>query len=145
MAVTLGLVENNVIHYKNKKEAGRRLALAALAGVYGRTVESSGPIYDSMKIEGAAIRLTFTHLGGGLVANGGPPLKTFQIAGPDHKILWADAVIDKDTLLVSSPQVPTPVAVRYAWSDNPIGFNLYNQASLPASPFRTDHWPWQEK
>jgi sialate O-acetylesterase len=79
MTVTLGLVEDNIIHYKNKKEAGRRLALAALAGIYGRNVESSGPVYDSMKVEGGSIRVNFTHVGGGLVAKGGDPLKMFTI------------------------------------------------------------------
>jgi len=145
MAVTLGLVENNVIHYKNKKEAGHRLAMAALAGVYGRNIESSGPIYDSIKVEGSSIRVKFTHVGGGLVAKGGEPLKMFAIAGADHKFVWADAVIDKDTVVVSSSKVAAPVAVRYAWADNPIGFNLFNKADLPASPFRTDDWNWQEK
>ena len=145
MAVTLGLVEGNVAHYKNKKEAGRRLAAAALAGVYGRDIEGSGPIYQSMKVEGGAIRVEFTHVGKGLVTKGGGPLKTFAIAGADHKFVWADAVIDGNTVVVSSSRVAAPVAVRYAWADNPMGFNLYNKADLPASPFRTDDWNWKEK
>jgi len=144
MAVTLGLVTDSNIHYKNKKEAGHRLALAALAGVYGRAVEASGPIYDSMAVEGNAIRIKFTHLGGGLVAQGGGPLKTFQIAGADHQFFWADAAIDGDSVVVSSSHVAAPMAVRYAWADNPVGFNLYNLANLPASPFRTDDWNWNE-
>ncbi|HEX4086017.1 MAG TPA: sialate O-acetylesterase [Chthoniobacteraceae bacterium] len=145
MAVMLGLVVDQNIHFKNKKEAGRRLALAALAGVYGRNIEYSGPVYDSMTIEGNKVRLKFTHLDGGLIAKGGGPLKTFSIAGADKKFVWADAVIDGDTVLVSSSQVPNPVAVRYAWADNPVGFNLYNKAGLPAPTFRTDDWYWRVK
>jgi sialate O-acetylesterase len=139
MAVTLGLVTDAGIHYKNKKEAGHRLALAALAGVYGQKIEASGPIYDSMTVEGDKIRIKFTHLGGGLVAKDGP-LKTFAIAGADKKFVWADATIDGDTVVVSSDQITVPAAVRYAWADNPVGFNLYNKADLPASPFRSDTW-----
>jgi sialate O-acetylesterase len=144
MAMTLGLVTDSNIHYKNKKEAGHRLALAAFAGVYGQKVEASGPIYDSMAVEGNKIRIKFTHVDGGLVAKDGN-LKTFAIAGEDKKFVWADAVIDGDTVVVSSSQVPNPVAVRYAWADNPVGFNLYNKDDLPASPFRTDNWYWHNK
>jgi len=139
MAVTLGLVDQD-IHYKNKKEAGRRLSLAALAGVYGHNIEFSGPVYDSMTVEGNKVRLKFTHLGGGLVAKDGP-LKMFAIAGADKKFVWGDAVIDGDSIVVSSSQVPNPAAVRYAWAENPVGFNLYNKADLPAPAFRTDDSP----
>jgi sialate O-acetylesterase len=79
-------------------------------------------------------------VGGGLVANNGD-LKRFAIAGQDHTFVWATAAIDGDTVLVSSPKVAQPVAVRYAWADNPDGCNLYNKDGLPASPFRTDDWP----
>ena len=101
----------------------------------------SGPVYDSMAVEGSSIRLRFKHVGGGLVAKGGDPLKQFAIAGEDKKFVWADAKIDGDTVVVSSDKVPQPVAVRYAWADNPEGCNLYNKEGLPASPFRTDDWP----
>lgn len=99
-------------------------------------IESSGPCYESMKVEGATIRLKFTHARG-LVARDGE-LKTFAIAGTDKKFVWADAKIEGDTVVVSSPQVPQPVAVRYAWAENPLGCNLYNKEGLPAAPFRTD-------
>jgi sialate O-acetylesterase len=129
------------IHPKNKQDVGKRLALWALACVYGQQVEYAGPVYRSMKVEGGKIRLSFDHLGGGLVAKDGP-LKTFAVAGADKKFHWADdVVIDGDTVVVSAKAVPAPVAVRYAWANNPEGCNLYNQAGLPAEPFRTDAWP----
>ena len=139
LAVTIDVGDANNIHYHNKKAVGHRLALIALAQTYGQKVEFSGPVIDSMAVEGSAIRLKFTHLGGGLVAKGGP-LQQFAIAGADQNFVWADARIDGDTVIVSSKDVSAPVAVRYAWADNPAGCNLYNQAGLPASPFRTDNW-----
>jgi len=139
MAVTADIGDANV-HLQRKKEAAHRLVLVALAVVYNQKIETSGPIYDSMTVEQNKIRLRFTHLAGGLVAKGGP-LKQFSIAGPDRHFVWADATLDGDTVLVSSNQVPKPVAARYAWADNPAGCNLYNKEGLPASPFRTDDWP----
>jgi sialate O-acetylesterase len=126
------------IHPPNKQDVGRRLALVALEKVYAMPVESSGPRFDSMKVEGPAIRVRFTHAEG-LVARDSFP-KTFAIAGADRKFVWAEAKVDGDSVLVGSTQVPQPVAVRYAWADNPAGCNLYNAASLPAAPFRTDDW-----
>ena len=140
MAVTIDVGDALNVHYHNKKAVGHRLALAALAQTYGQKIEFSGPIYDSMTVEGDKIRLKFTHVGGGLVAKNGD-LKRFAIAGQDHNFVWGDAVIDGDTVLVSSAKVAQPVAVRYAWADNPEGCNLYNKDDLPASPFRTDDWP----
>ncbi|MCE0499383.1 MAG: sialate O-acetylesterase [Methylacidiphilales bacterium] len=140
LAVTIDVGDANNIHYHNKKEVGHRLALIALAQTYGQKIEFSGPVIDSMAVEGNTIRLKFTHIGGGLVAKGGP-LQQFVIAGADQKFVWADATIDGDTVLVSSKDVAAPVAVRYAWADNPAGCNLYNKEDLPASPFRTDDWP----
>jgi sialate O-acetylesterase len=139
MAVTIDIGEAADIHPKNKQDVGKRLAAWALGTTYGQKVAISGPLYDSMKVEGSKIRLRFTHADGGLVAKGGK-LAGFAIAGEDRKFVWADATIDGDTVVVSSPQVPSPVAVRYAWADNP-ECNLYNGAGLPASPFRTDDWP----
>ena len=119
---------------------GLRLALNALAKDYGRKeLPYSGPIYRSMKVEGSAIRLKFDHVNGGLVANGGR-LTAFAVAGADKKFVWADAVIDGDSVVVSSSRVKAPVAVRYGWANDP-DCNLYNAAGLPASPFRTDDWP----
>ncbi len=93
-----------------------------------------------MKIDGDKVRLTFKHAHGGLEAKGGEPLKGFAVAGEDKKWVWADAKIEGDAVVVHSPQVAKPVAVRYAWADNPT-CNLYNKAGLPAVPFRTDTWP----
>jgi sialate O-acetylesterase len=140
MSVTIDIGDAVNIHPADKKDVGTRLSLHALANTYGQKIEYSGPIYDSMTVEGNKIRLKFTHLGGGLVAKDGP-LKQFAICGADKKGVWGNAVIDGDTVVVSSPDVATPVSVRYAWGANPEGCNLYNKAGLPASPFRTDDWP----
>jgi sialate O-acetylesterase len=139
MAVTIDIGDPDNVHPKNKEPLGDRLSRIALANTYGRKVEYSGPVYDSMKIEGNAIRLKFTHAGVGLVAKGGP-LRWFQIAGADQNFVDAEARIDGDTVVVHSDKVSEPVAVRYAWDDYPEGCNLYNTAGLPASPFRTDRW-----
>ena len=140
MAVTIDIGETHSIHPKNKQEVGRRLALAAEAIAYGYDVDYSGPIYKSMTIKGSEVWLRFNHLDGGLVAKGGDTLKGFSIAGPDMKFVWAQAVIVGNKVVVWSDKVPHPIAVRYAWDNNPV-CNLYNEAGLPASPFRTDPWP----
>jgi sialate O-acetylesterase len=140
MAVTIDIGDAKDIHPKNKQDVGRRLALWALARTYGKEVVYSGPIYRSMQKSGGKILLRFDHVGGGLVARGDEPLGGFAIAGEDRKFVWADARIEGDAVVVSSEKVADPVAVRYAWADNPI-CNLYNKAGLPASPFRTDAWP----
>jgi sialate O-acetylesterase len=142
MAVTLGTGEEKNNHPKNKQECGRRLALWALANVYGqKDVAASGPLPASNKVDGNKIVVTFSHTDGGLVAQGGGELKGFGIAGADMKFSWAKAEISGDTVTLSSPDVASPVAVRYAWSSNPATANLYNGAGLPASPFRTDDAP----
>ncbi|MEW6356015.1 MAG: sialate O-acetylesterase [Planctomycetota bacterium] len=142
MAITIDIGEADDIHPKNKEDVGKRLALCALGTVYGKEIVYSGPMYDSMKVEGNKIIVKFNHVGSGLTAKGGEPLKQFAIAGEDRKFVWADAKIEgKDTVVVSSDQVAKPVAARYAWADNPEGCNLFNQEGLPASPFRTDDWP----
>jgi sialate O-acetylesterase len=125
------------IHPKNKQEVGRRLALVAEATTYGKKVAYSGPVFQSATVEGATIRITFTQLGGGLVAQGGTALTGFEIAGSDGNFVAADAKIDGSTVVVSSAQVTAPVAVQYDWSAYPNG-NLYNQASLPTFPFKSD-------
>jgi sialate O-acetylesterase len=139
MAVTIDIGEANDIHPKNKQDVGRRLALAALAIGHGRDVVYSGPIYSGMLVEGSRCRVFFKHVGGGLVCKG-DALAGFAVAGRDRAFAWATATIDGDTVVVASDKVPEPVAVRYAWADNPT-CNLYNKADLPASPFRTDSWP----
>ena len=141
MATVVDIGDPNDIHPKNKQELGRRLALAAEAIAYGKDVVYAGPIYGSMKTEGAAIRIIFKHVSGGLIAKGaGKTLRGFEIAGEDRKFVPAEAKISGDTILVHSAQVPHPVAVRYAWADNP-QCSLYGKSGLPAYPFRTDDWP----
>jgi sialate O-acetylesterase len=139
MAVTIDIGDPVNIHPKDKQDVADRLTRIALANTYGRKIEFSGPMYDSMEVEGAAIRIKFTHVDAGLVAKGGE-LKTFTIAGKDGKFVPATARIDQNTLVVSSPDVAEPVAVRYAWDNYPEGCNLYNRDGLPAPPFRTDTW-----
>jgi len=118
-----------------------RKALAAQAIAYGKDVVYAGPIYGSMKTEGAAVRVTFKHVSGGLVAKRGVgSLKGFEIAGEDRKFVPAEARISGKDVVVRSAQVPHPVAVRYAWADNP-ECSLYGKSGLPALPFRTDTWP----
>ncbi len=141
LAVTIELGEADDVHPRSKKEVGRRLALLALGETYGREEEVySGPIFDSMTIEENKIRLSFNHIGSGLIAAGGHSLRGFAIAGAEQQFHWAEAVIENATVLVWSDAVPNPVTVRYAWADNP-DCNLYNQEGLPASPFKTDDWP----
>lgn len=162
MALAIDVGDAANIHPKNKQEVGRRLALWALAKDYGITVPSnslgswpviknffqkpivsSGPLYKSSDVSGSTIRIHFDYSDSGLVVKGAPAvkLKAFAIAGEDKKFVWADAIVDGSTVLVSSPEVSKPVAVRYAWANNPDG-NLYNVEGLPASPFRTDDWPY---
>ncbi|MEI7730873.1 MAG: sialate O-acetylesterase [Verrucomicrobiota bacterium] len=140
MAVTLGLGEPDNIHPKNKQEVGRRLAQWALAKVYQQKgIVASGPLPSGHEIRGNEIIVSFNYTDGGLAAKAGA-LKGFAIAGEDKKWVTATARIDGDKIIVSSPEVPKPAAVRYAWAENP-EFNLYNGAGLPATPFRTDDWP----
>lgn len=140
MAVTNDIGDAKDVHPENKQDVGKRLALWALAKEYGRDIVYSGPLYKSCKIEGGKVRLFFDCVGGGLVSRDGQPLKRFAVAGEDKKFFHAKATIDGDTVLVSSKDVPHPVAVRYAWANNPEGANLANKEDLPASLFRTDQW-----
>lgn len=136
MAITMDIGEVNDIHPKNKQDVGHRLALWALARVYDRDVPYSGPLLGGHQVKGNVVELSFQHATRGLVAKGGD-LKGFTIAGADKKWVPAVARIEGDKVLVSSPEVQEPVAVRYSWAANPDG-NLFNGAGLPASPFRTD-------
>ena len=164
MAVTIELADvgnPSNVHPANKRDVGERLALWALAKDYAATTLKSGgkavdlvysgPLYQAIKIEGGKIRVIFESVGSGLMVatkKGYDPvvkdaqgkLQRFAIAGEDKKWVWAEAVIDGKTVVVSSPDVPRPIAVRYAFSTNPEGCNLYNNEGLPASPFRTDEW-----
>jgi sialate O-acetylesterase len=162
LAVTVDIGDPANVHPKNKEPLGDRLSRIALANVYGKKMEYSGPVYASMKVEGDAVRLSFTHAQGltthypdALYAHvSGPsatgvtpsvplppedgPLKWFQVAGADGKYVDADAKIEGSTVVVKSADVPAPVSVRYAWDSYPLGANLYNAAGLPAVPFRTN-------
>jgi len=152
LAVTIDIGDRNDIHPRNKYDVGMRLSRWALARDYGQTnLEVSGPLYKSMKVEGEKVRIAFDHAGTGLMVGKkegrspsvemkGGALQRFAVAGEDRKWAWATAVIDGPTVVVSSPEVKAPVAVRYAYSQNPEGANLYNREGLPASPFRTDDW-----
>jgi sialate O-acetylesterase len=139
MAITIDIGEPGNIHPKNKQDVGKRLAMWALGTVYGRRVATSGPLPAGHKVEGSTVVISFAHTDGGLAAGGGD-LKGFEIAGADKKFVPAAAKIVGDTVVVSSPQVREPAAVRYAWANNP-ECNLFSGAGLPASPFRTDDWP----
>jgi sialate O-acetylesterase len=148
MATSFDIGSQTDIHPKDKLDVGLRLALAARHVAYGETLVYSGPIYDKIEVAGNKVTVHFTQLGSGLVIGSAPwvtdgatPLPTdslvgFTIAGADHKFVPADATIAGDTVVVSSAQVPQPVAVRYAF-ESATG-NLYNKEGLPASPFRSD-------
>lgn len=140
MVVTTDIGNINDIHPANKHEVGRRLALWALAKTYGKTeLVYSGPLFESMAVEPGQVRIKFKFAEGGLMSRDGKPLSWFSIAGEDKKFVPATADIEGDSLLVRSPQVALPVAVRFGWHQlaEP---NLSNKAGLPASPFRTDRW-----
>ncbi len=161
-AVLIDVGESEDIHPLNKRDPGTRLARIALAHHYEKNIPFSGPVYDSMKIEDNKIRLIFKYADEGLVAkkmsltydvkretgetalivrnSPNSDLEGFAICGEDRKWVWADARIDGDAVIVWSNKVPSPIAVRYAWADNPT-CNLYNGVGLPASPFRTDDFP----
>lgn len=142
LAMTIDIGDAKDIHPRNKQEVGRRLSLVARKLVYGETnLVHSGPEFTEMKIElpkGDKIRLHFKNIGGGLrIKAGDEKLKGFVVAGPDKNFVWADAVIEGNTIVVSSPEVPTPKYVRYGWAWNPV-VNLFNKEGLPAITFRTD-------
>lgn len=161
-AITIDVGEAADVHFRDKKTVGLRLARIALDKDYGHTMPYSGPVYESSERTGSAMRIHFKFTDGGLVAAPMAPtsvnqslfssslplvrnspksqLEGFQICGADHAWVWAEAKIQGDTVLVSSPRVKDPVAVRYGWANNPT-VNLYNGAGLPGGPFRTDDFP----
>jgi sialate O-acetylesterase len=136
MAIITDAGDPKDIHPKDKEPVGERLALAARALAYHQKVEYTGPLYDSVKFDVDKAVITFKNTGGGLLAKGGP-LVGFTIAGEDGKFVKAEATIVENTVIVRSPQVPRPTAVRYGWSNYP-QVNLCSREGLPASPFRTD-------
>jgi sialate O-acetylesterase len=137
MAVTIDIGDPKDVHPTNKKDVGHRLALAARSVAYGQELVFSGPIYDSMKVEGDTIRVSFKHAAGGLAVKPGAKLDCFAIAGADRRFRWADAAIDGSTVVVSRRGLKRPAAVRFAWAESPT-CALFNKTGLPASPFRTD-------
>ncbi len=139
MAVITDVGDPKDIHPTKKQPVGERLAVAARAIAYGEKIEFSGPIYRTLKVEGNKAILSFDHVGKGLEARDGA-LKGFAVCGEDRKFVWANAEIVGSTVVVSSPQVAIPVAVRFGWADCPV-VNFWNKDGLPASPFRTDDFP----
>ena len=140
MAVAIDVGEGGDIHPRNKEAIGERLARWALARDYGKKdLEPSGPLYKGSRVEGNRVRIFFTHADSGLASLSGEDLKGFAIAGEDKKFVFAQAKVEGNTVVVWSPSVAKPLAVRYAWANNP-ACNLINKAGLPASPFRTDAW-----
>jgi sialate O-acetylesterase len=139
LAVTIDSGDADNIHPIDKVPVGDRLARCALANYYGHNVVYSGPTLASVERLQGEIRLHFADTDGGLVVKG-TKLEEFAIAGEDRKWHWADARIEGDTIVVSSPDVPNPKQARYAWQSNPAA-TLFNGAGLPAAPFRTDNWP----
>jgi sialate O-acetylesterase len=139
LAVAIDIGDAADIHPKNKREVGRRLALSALSNTYGKPVCGSGPWFRSITVEDGRIRIRFDHADGGLRMRGETD-RSFAVAGENRQFAWARAEIDGDCIIVSSPEVTQPVAVRYAWDTNPQAC-LYNGSGLPAVPFRSDDWP----
>ena len=139
MAVAADIGEEKNEHPKNKQELGRRLALKALEKVYGRKIDSSGPVFKKAEAADGALRLSFDHVGGGLVAKDGE-LNGFYVAGADGNFVQAKAVIDGATIVVSAREVAKPEHARYGWG-NWTPCDLYNKEGLPAEPFRTDSLP----
>lgn len=139
LAVCIDVGDGDDLHPKNKPAVGQRLSLVARALTYGEQIPYSGPVYEGYRIEGNTVRIGFSHTDNGLKTSDGGAVRGFYIAGADHKFHAAKAVIDGNTVVVSSDEVRFPVAVRYAWANNPV-CNLYNGAGLPAGPFRTDDW-----
>jgi len=139
MAVAIDVGEWNDIHPLNKKDVGLRLALAAGRIAYkDEKPVYSGPLYLASKIAGNMIIVSFNNTGSGLVAKNSKSLKGFAICGEDKVFVWAETKIANNKVLVWNENIPKPVAVRYAWADNPDSANLYNKEGLPAAPFRTD-------
>ena len=138
MVVTIDIGLADDIHPKNKQEVGRRLALVALAGSYGKNVSSSAPVFQNYIIKGNKMELDFGQKQDGFQIKG-TTLKGFTIAGPDRVFYPAEAMVHDGKIILSSTEVPAPLAARYGWADNP-DCNLYGENGLPVAPFRTDCW-----
>jgi len=141
MAVTTDIGNSIDIHPKDKQDVGKRLAFIALNNLYGQTMEYSGPVYQSMQVDGQKVILHFSHTGSGLsTPDKYGYLRGFEVAGSDHVWHYAKAGIQGDKVVVWSDVVTSPVAVRYGWMDDALENNLFNKEGLPAPPFRTDEW-----
>ncbi len=139
MATIIDIGEAEDIHPRNKQDVGYRLWKSAKKIAFGEDVIHSGPMYKGYVINGSNIELSFDFIGAGFELKGSDKLLGFEIAGEDKIFHWAEAHFDGDKIIVSSKSVPNPIAVRYAWADNP-DVSLYNSEGLPAVPFRTDDW-----
>jgi sialate O-acetylesterase len=141
MSVTTDIGQSNDIHPKNKQDVGLRLATIALNNIYGQPMEYSGPVYESMNIQGNKIILTFTHTGSGLIVKDKYGyIKGFEIAGPDHHFHYAKAFLENNKVIVYADEVSNPESVHFAWADDAGDANLYNQQGFPTVPFRSDQW-----
>ncbi len=140
MVTTIDVGEADDIHPRDKKPVGERLSRFARANTYGADIVYQGPIYETMKVIDNTIVLSFGQVGGGLLAKDGGALKYFEIAGDDQKFVPAEATIAGGSVVVKSDAIAKPIAVRYAWSNNPENPNFFNAEGLPATPFRTDDW-----
>jgi sialate O-acetylesterase len=142
LIVTIDIGEARDIHPKNKLDVGKRMARWALVDAYGRKMTKSGPMFREARHAGSQMLIKFDEVGGGLRIRDGSELSEFAIAGDDRKWFWANAkIVGKDTVQVWSNEVKKPIAVRYAFNNNPRHPNLTNDTGLPAAPFRTDDWP----
>ncbi len=139
-AVIIDIGETDDIHPRNKQDVGLRLALGARKIAYNEDIVHAGPVYKSLEVKGNKIYLSFDLFGSSLKSKNGDTLQSFAIAGSDQKFYWAKAEIEGDKIVVHNADVSNPVAVRYAWENNPLKANLYNKEDIPASPFRTDDW-----
>jgi sialate O-acetylesterase len=141
MAVTTDIGEADDIHPRNKQDVGKRLAALALKNEYGKDVVCAGPSFKTMKVEGNKISVSFSDTGSGLmVKDKYGYVKGFEVAGDDRKFHYAKATIEGNDVIVVCDQVSAPIAVRFAWADNPEDANLFNKEGFPAVPFRTDAW-----
>jgi sialate O-acetylesterase len=141
MAVTIDIGNPTDIHPTNKQDVAKRLAANALKLTYGKDVQHSSPLFDSVRFENGKAIVSFKFAGKGLMTNDKfGYVRGFEIVGEDKVFYYAQAEIIGDKVLVQNPKVTKPVAVRYAWSDAPIDANLFNSDGFPASPFRTDNW-----
>ena len=141
MAITTDIGDTHDIHPRNKKDVGKRLAATALYNSYNQEVVSTGPVYQSMQIDGGKVTLSFRGIGSGLIVKDQYGyLKGFEISGPDKKFRYAKAIIEGDKVIVYHDEIKDPVAVRFGWADDANDCNLFNSNGFPAGPFRTDDW-----